>query len=303
MKKYFRLSAALPVLAWLCCAVQSAAAQTAVYPEIPGRFGLAGLAEEGEPRTVTPDTPVDGLELIICSDDAQQQRVDAVRRLADINKTSKDPDYIAYVRSLTRSADWLLTNEEDAGFRRYGVFMTFSRAYSLANASLPENSGDPLEWKLWKGVEKLHGRGVKDKDKRLREYFDRYVPLKKEPDWKKESARLRRVTEQIIKALPEYETDLRGRLALVDSTQNSQLQVLPKLLASPAMTRLPPELRAQFTRGTQQQFAYRLHTLWTNLYARNIVEAIGEKNARDFGVAPAEVKLGWPSYTQPKQTP
>ena len=299
MKKYYRFIPALLALGWLGCAAQRPAPRTAAYPDSPARFELPTFRPDSAPQTVAADTPPAELDRIIRSRDATQKRLEAVERLTDLKKTSRDADYITYAQTLVRCADQLLAGKDEAAFRRYGVYTLFAEAYSRANASLPEASGDAREWALWQDVAGLRDRGLRDSDQKLREYFERYVPLEKEPDWKEESARLRDVTEKIIKDLPQYAADLRARLALADSAQEPQLTILKRITEDLEAKDLTPELHAQFIQASRQQIAYRLHTLWANLYARNIIEAIGADNARAYGLSPAEVKLGWPQYTRP----
>lgn len=290
----------LAVLAGAGCAAPQAVRETATFREIPTRFELAGLLEDDPGQTVPEGLPAEELGRIIRSGERPQRRVDAVRRLSALcgGTGSRDAGFIACVETLAGTAGWLLSSETDPRLRRYGVFMLFAQAYSKVDASLPFNPADPGIWGLWKSVEELRRRGLQDQDERLRNYFQRYVPLEKDPDWKAARERLVRVTEEIIQALPRHEASLRERLKLLESVQASQLQVKARLDGS-AAAGLPPRERAQFLRALEQQFAYRLYSAWANLYAANIIEAVGEEAARRFGVEKAEVKLGWPEYRQP----
>ena len=289
---------ALAALAWLCMA----GAATAQYncPTIPDRRHLAGGAD-GPTGVVLPAGYTDDeLSNIILSTAAPQLRVEAVRRLTDERKTSGDADYLPHVRTLTYTADRLLAGGGDPAFRRYGVSMLFAQAYSSTDASLPVAFTDGAEWELWRSVEALRATGLKDKDARLRGYFARYVPLKAMPDWRRSAARMHRVTARIIKDKPALQADLERRLAMAESTQGSQLTVLKQVLADLTRREIPPQLREQFIRGAQQEFAYRLNALWTVLYAQNLIEAAGPAAAARYGVSVAEVKLGWPAYSRPE---
>ncbi len=302
MNAYCRIIPGLLILTWLCCATQRAESETIAYPEIPTRLQLPAVADPPGQNVsqYTPDTPIATLEQIIRSQAPLQQRVDAVRCLADdLDRSYTDSDYIPFIQSLIRVANWLLSKEGDLGFRRYGVYMLFAEAYTKVNSTLPNHSEDHQEWVLWKSVEMLRSRGIRDKDPRLAEYFERYIPLKRDPNWKEVEARMRRVTRQIVKTLPQYKTDLRERLAMVDSIQDSQLTVQARLDAALAASGLSQQMIVQLTRATDQEFTYRLYTLWNNLYARTIIETIEPENARRFGVTAGEVKFGWPELIPP----
>ena len=294
-----RLALGLPVLVWLGCAAPRGP-ETAAFREIPCRYELAGLKEDDPGRTVPEGTPAPELVRIIHSREPLQRRVDAVRRLEAACERGQEAgeEFSFCAGALAPTADWLLSNEKNLSFRRYGVFMLFSRAYSKAHSSLPYHPQDERLWDLWKGVQALRTRGLADKDPLLKEYFQRYVPLAAAPKWLPERKRLRDLTEKIMKAMPEHEANLLEKLSLMESMQKSQMIVHSEAVDKVAVG-LPPEQRVEFIRAVEEEITYRMYAAWTNLYPRNVVEEIGSDAARRFGVAVAEVRLGWPGYMRP----
>ncbi len=271
---------------------------TVAFRDIPNRFQLAGAQEDPPAQTDYTHVSADELGRILRSGQHLQRRVDAVRRLHDLSnaKSSKDRDYIVFMDTLMQNVEWLFTDEGAVRFRRYGIFMLFSMAYSNTTSSLPYHPKDPQEWALWKRVESLRHRGLTDQDPVLVEYFERYVPLARDPDWTADADRLRSATKKLAEALPQYDAALREALHRFESIQASQLHVKESLDSSTGEG-LPPSDRAQFVRAVDQEIGYRLHTAWANLYAATVIQIVGQEHALRFGVTVAEAKLGWPVRT------
>ncbi|MBI4371815.1 MAG: hypothetical protein HY552_05915 [Elusimicrobia bacterium] len=267
------------------------------YQDIPTRYDLPGDMEADPGSTVDPNLPSSSLARIICTDENLQRRVDAIRRLSRLRE-AYPPDLAFFEDNEARLivADCLMADATDLKLRRIGIFTGFSRTYSSVASSLPYHSEDPRLWHFWDQVESVRRRGLSDRDSRLKEYFERYVSMGKDPDWMTEMVVMQAATTALIERFPRLESELRFRLNLILQTQEAQEKVRDHFLKD-AEKHSPAKYWPQFRRANEQNLIYRSHVLWTNIYPKALIELLGQKEAAQLSLLKVkEVKLGWPDY-------
>lgn len=256
--------------------------------ELPDRFNLPG-GDQNDGLTVSFNTPLDELKDLILSTATTVQRMDASFRWSHNTKEGA-PDLGDRLDGALEMMETLLADAKaDPLFRRALVCELFGATAATIRDAVPFHPKDAVLRARWKRVTSVRDRGLKDRDPKLAEYFERYLPVRGgTPPWQKERKTSLALADKVVAARPDLRQTMADAVKMTLSIEDSQLQV---------NERLQKDVKGRKMKGCFARVCeYRLYTAWGNLFRRVVKEMTAPDGKKAFGIVVEPVKLGWPEY-------
>jgi hypothetical protein len=270
----------------------------AAVPDIPGRFDLSGSADLPEKAAARSAASLADLRQVLLSpsqSDARKAEAADAWGLA-LGKSYGRGDFWPDVERSFGMLDELFAQKLGSPARRRAIFDIFNAVSVQLRGYVIDHPDDPQWRPHWRRAGALRDRGRADKDRRLGEYFERFVPLARAPDWKSVKRRLREIEDHIAASRPDDKDDLDRIWKLSEAIESKQLAWLSDLERNIGKRKLGAEKSRRLTSYVEQVFAYRLYTTWACLHVRAVAEKLNAKEAVAAGLSPQPVKNGWPDY-------
>lgn len=281
----------IQVLAALLCAAPAAA-----YTEPPDRYSLPP-AEPADAGSSVPEsaTWAELKSVVLGGTTAEKVRADALDRLVD-RLGSAEQAAPKELKGWTEDAlvilEELLEKEADEGFRRHAFFRLFGNTTAVVRDFTPFHPEAAWAPKAWKRLSALKERGLRDRDRRLAESLERFVPLKGGPAWEPVKAAMKARVAKTGKERPEWRAVLEKILGLCQKIEDGQRTVSDRLLAALRKKKAGKDRERLF----RQTFEYRMYSNWANMLPRAVDEQLGSDEAARQGFKFEPVKLGWPEF-------
>ncbi len=291
----------VPVLALAAALARGAEAP----PDVPDRYQLPSELAQQEPALDPLDysrerasKSFDDLEKTLLSSAGDEKKAYAANVWAvrlTYAYAEPRPDFWKAVDASFALLDRLLAQEPASSSRRHSIYVVFSNLVAQARGAVIEEPLDPLWRAHWDRAGELARRALADKDPKLREYFERFEPLPKTPDWRAVKARMRAQQARLLASRPNAKEALEKAWSLCRDEEQSELERKGDEDASISGEALSPADKRRLRRYVADFYDYRLYTLWANqLPKRERKKLELPPDAREPAVAP--VKNGWPKY-------
>lgn len=271
-----------------------------VAPEVPGRDALPGVLDGTEGASIPAEASWEELKKVAAHTKPSQVRVDAVFLLAERAGSSEkkaQKQLASEVSDCIALITGWLDKEPDAAFRRHAVAKLFGAVSAKVRDRIPLHPKEAWSRDAWKRFDALRRRGLKDRDPRLAEFFERYEPLPGGPVWEPLKAKQKALFDAAAKDFPDKKEVLEKIWSLCESIEDSQRNVSDGFgKAVRKQKGVPAEELERLIRADRGTFEYRMVTLWGNMNPRNFVEQLGDAEASRRGNVVSPVKLGWPAY-------
>lgn len=278
-------------LAALLCAAPAAA-----YTEPPDRYSLPP-AEPADAGSSVPEsaTWVELKAVVLAGTSSEKVRADALDRLVKRLGTAEQAspkELKGWTEDTLVILEELLEREPDEEFRRHAFFRLFGNTTAVVRDFAPFHPEAAWAPKAWKKLSALKERGLRDRDRRLAESLERFVPLKGGPAWEPVKAAMKARLAEAGKESPEKREVLEKILGLCQKIEGAQRTVSDRLLAQLRKKKAGKERERLF----RQTFDYRMYSNWANMLPRAVDEQLGSEEAARRGFIPEPVKLGWPEF-------
>ncbi|TBR21905.1 hypothetical protein EPO15_09080, partial [bacterium] len=238
-----------------------------LVPDIPRRDDLPRTLSGEEGRSVPPGAAWEELKKVIDYPKVSQARVDAVyvfgRRMGAAE--SQEPEALPKaVSDALSSLEGLLEREEDPAFRRYAVAELFGSGAAAVRDYVPYHPKASWARAAWKRLDAVRRRGLKDKDPRLAEFFERYRTLPGGASWEALKAEDKAFFDKAASELPDKREVLEKIWGLCESIESSQRAVSDRLLPAVRKAAKGSPKAAGYEKAARATFEYRSYTLWGN---------------------------------------
>lgn len=181
-----------------------------------------------------------------------------------------------------------------ADSRRYTIFTIYSNLLAQVRGSVIEVPDDKQYRIRWIRMRILAARGLRDKDAKLAEAFERFQKLRRHPDGAALKALAVKAHQKILAAHAGEEKRLQEIwdrcLALETAQTEEQAAISGQLKAQ----QLPPQQERKLMRYSDDIFDYRMHAIWASTYPRLVEEGLGKNTAVNYGLPPEPIRTGWP---------
>lgn len=275
------------------------------FAEPPGRYDLPPLNTGMEGGSVPADATWQELKAVMLGGSASPGKADRVRADAvhvfskRVGSAEQDaPEQMpSMVEDAAGAMETLLEEERDPRFRRYAVARIFGATAAAVRDHIPFHPEAAWARKAWKRLGAVKRRGLRDRDPRLAEFFERYEPLAGGPSWSPAKERYKTRLDKAAAELPEYAAILQKIWDLCSSIEDGQRDVSDRI--SRELRKRPggrtPAGKA-LVRRFRETFDYRMYSNWANMLPHAVEEQLGHDEAERRGFKKQPVKLGWPDF-------
>ncbi|MHB2026146.1 MAG: hypothetical protein ACYCPQ_05860 [Elusimicrobiota bacterium] len=277
------------------------------FPEPPTRDNLWGsFPYQG---TVPKDASYQELYTALLLPRESQRKLDALYVLKIKIQNAETKSQAASARQFWRQRDLdislmnqILNKEPDIHFRRWAVANLFGALFASCRDHILLDANLPYGQKEWQDLYEIFQKGLHDRDPRLAEFFERYIPLPANPNWRNFKHRDEKNKDRIISLFPGLGPSLENAWALAEGTEADQAIVSRRSIRRlQKMTGLNPNRKNILIAGERLVYAYRIYTLWANLFPRIMIDMLRQYGKADLagqlGIKAEPVKLGWPNFT------
>lgn len=282
---------------------ESAAPSASNIPEIPGRYDLPNV-HLSTGAAVPPGASMRRIRKALEQPRFHPEKLEALKAWHDkfdITALYKERGWRTVDATLDL-LDKVLDQEKDARMRRLAVYYVFGVFQATVRDAILFRPSLPWWPERWERIDALRRRCLKDRDPKLREFFERYEPLEGGPDWRAAKAQADRAHRRLLASRVDLSHRLQQAWDMVESIETSQLAVMENTLKLGSYERKdlsPGELDCVLA-NDRSIFEHRVWTIWANLYPRVVVETAAGKAdpelGRGLGIEFAPVKLGWHDF-------
>ncbi|MBI3550114.1 MAG: hypothetical protein HY078_13840 [Elusimicrobia bacterium] len=263
-------------------------------PEIPDKYSLPVSVSMRNGSAGSKETTFPQLRgLILTGTDAQ--KVDAAILWNEKFNEPMSPQAFWNVADQSLTLLDELFKQPPSPARRFSVFQVFAALGALVRDRVPFHPKEAAWKPHWTRLAEAKKRGLEDKDPRLAEFFQRYVPLPSAPDWKALKEKVRKADDKIAAATPAVKKDVDAIFKLSESIEGSQKSVAEQMSRDIRALKIDEKDKAALLRHVNHIYSYRMYTNWANMHPRAVQERVGKPAAEKAGLRAEPVKLGWPS--------
>jgi len=272
-------------------------------PEIPNRYQVSGYVASKKPvydrKVFNATMTMAGLQrILLAPGESDRHKAQATEfwnaKMTEAYSRPRHEFWDAADNSFDLIEQSFDETAGTASSRRYAIFTIYANLLAQVRGSVIDAPDDKQYRTRWIRMRILAARGMRDKDVKLAEAFERFQKLRRHPDGAALKAQAAKAHQKIRAAHAGEAAKLDGIWELCLRLEKGQAEEQAVLSGQLKGQRRAPQLERKLMRYADEVFDYRMHTIWACEYPRLVEESLGKNAAVNYGLPPEPVRVGWP---------